>query len=121
VLLSKLHQLLPALSGGVWIHVHESFESLSANLLWNFLPFSGKIPYFTTPPMREVSEHAEFGAIVSDWSKEFDVDAVFKDEATAVIAGLPTLADSSHVQMTSSAPLTMDVDDSLVQFSNQMS
>ncbi|KAG0569973.1 hypothetical protein KC19_6G129400 [Ceratodon purpureus] len=81
---------------------------------WN----EGKIPYFTTPPLREVSEHTEFGAIVSEWGKEFDVDAVFKDEANAVIAGLPSLADSSHVQMNSSAPLTMDVDESLVQFSN---
>ncbi|KAG0569975.1 hypothetical protein KC19_6G129400 [Ceratodon purpureus] len=76
---------------------------------WN----EGKIPYFTTPPLREVSEHTEFGAIVSEWGKEFDVDAVFKDEANAVIAGLPSLADSSHVQMNSSAPLTMDVDESL--------
>lgn len=65
--------------------------------------------------MREVSEHAEFGAIVSDWGKEFDVEAVFQNEASAVIAGLPSLTDTSYVQMSSSAPLTMDVDDSLVQ------
>lgn len=77
---------------------------------WN----EGKIPYFTTPPVREVSEHAEFGTIVSDWGKEFDVEAVFQNEASAVIAGLPSIADSSHVQMSSSAPLNMDVDDSLI-------
>ena len=70
--------------------------------------------------MREVSEHAEFGTIVSEWGKEFDVETVFKDEATAVIAGLPSIADASHVQMSSGAPLTMDVDDSLVQSSNLM-
>lgn len=53
---------------------------------------------------------------MSDWGKEFDVEAVFQNEASAVIAGLPSIADSSHVQMSSSAPLNMDVDDSLVLF-----
>lgn len=76
--------------------------------------FSGKIPYFTTPPVREVSEHAEFGAIVSEWGKEFDVEAVFQNETTAVIAGLPSMADTSHVQMASTAPLAMDTNISMV-------
>jgi len=75
---------------------------------WN----EGKVPYFTTPPAREISEHAE-STIVSDWGKEFDVEAVFQNEASAVIAGLPSLVDTLHVEMPTSAPLTMDVDDSL--------
>lgn len=78
------------------------------------------MPYFTTPPAREISEHAE-STIVSDWGKEFDVEAVFQNEASAVIAGLPSLLDTLHVEMPTSAPLTMDVDDSLVQSLDSLS
>ncbi|CAM6009160.1 unnamed protein product [Sphagnum balticum] len=72
---------------------------------WN----EGKIPYFTTPPAREVSEHAE-SSIVATWGKEFDVEDVFKNEESTVIAGLPSLVDTLHVEMPSTAPLTMDID-----------
>jgi hypothetical protein len=70
---------------------------------------TGKIPYFTTPPAREVSEHAE-SSIVATWGKEFDVEDVFKNEESTVIAGLPSLVDTLHVEMPSTAPLTMDID-----------
>jgi nuclear GTP-binding protein len=70
---------------------------------------TGKIPYFTTPPAREVSEHAE-SSIVATWGKEFDVEDVFKNEESTVIAGLPCLVDTLHVEMPSTAPLTMDID-----------
>lgn len=75
--------------------------------------------YFTIPPVREVSEHAE-STIVSDWGREFDVEAVFKNEESAVIAGLPSMVDTLHVEMPSSAPLTMDVDDSLVDITHNL-
>lgn len=90
----------------------EAFCYLASKRVKHFC--SGKIPYFTTPPVREVSEHAEFGAIVTEWGKEFDVEEVFQNETTAVIAGLPSMADTSHVQMPSTAPLAMDTNISMV-------
>ena len=47
---------------------------------------------------------------MSDWGKEFDVEEVFKNEESAVIAGLPSLADGNFSELPSSAPPLMDVD-----------
>lgn len=57
---------------------------------WN----DGKIPYFTSPPAREVTG-LEGAAIVSGWSAEFNADEVFANERSAVIAHLPSMDDDS--------------------------
>ena len=58
---------------------------------------TGKIPYFTTPPERTGAEYAQ-AAIVNTWAKDFDAAAVFANEETAVVAGLPTMEDSMFIQ-----------------------
>lgn len=75
---------------------------------------SGKISFYTTPPVREVSKPSE-----SDWAKEFDVEKVFKKEASAVLAGLRPLVETDHVEVPSTSPLTVDFD-SMVRFFDSM-
>ena len=53
---------------------------------WN----TGAIPFYTEPPPRAHAEH-EAAEVVAGWGAAFDADAVFRHEATAVIAGLPGL------------------------------
>eukprot|EP00850_Spirogloea_muscicola_P021497 SM000251S08828 [mRNA] locus=s251:150151:154004:- [translate_table: standard] len=74
---------------------------------WN----EGKVPYFTLPPVREsdAGEHAS-AEIVATWSKEFDIDSMFRDEESALIAGLPCVNASTFSQLPASAPLAMDLD-----------
>lgn len=59
---------------------------------WN----NGKIPYYTNPPRRGDGKH-ESAAVVSAWGQEFDADAVFAAERSAVIAGLPSLDEGLFV------------------------
>ncbi|MEW5304726.1 MAG: hypothetical protein WDW36_007318 [Sanguina aurantia] len=54
---------------------------------WN----DGRIPYYTTPPTRSTEFNSS--AIVATYAKEFDADEVFANEASAVIAHLPSLED----------------------------
>jgi nuclear GTP-binding protein len=56
---------------------------------WN----DGHIPYYTLPPARST----EFASaeVVSAWARDFDADAVFADERSAVIAHLPSLDDEA--------------------------
>eukprot|EP00850_Spirogloea_muscicola_P000230 SM000001S04632 [mRNA] locus=s1:1290139:1294013:- [translate_table: standard] len=74
---------------------------------WN----EGKVPYFTLPPVREsdAGEHAS-AEIVATWSKEFDMDSMFRDEEFLLIAGLPSVDASTFSQLPASAPLAMDLD-----------
>lgn len=67
---------------------------------------SGAIPYYTLPPTRapDAPVAAPAGkaaagagdAIVSDWSREFDAEAVFAHEQSAVIEGLPTAQEAAR-------------------------
>ncbi|KAK3260029.1 hypothetical protein CYMTET_31000 [Cymbomonas tetramitiformis] len=59
---------------------------------WN----SGKIPYYTNPPVR-ANEFAGEAAIVSSWGPEFNAHEVFKNEASAVIGGLPSMNDEGSM------------------------
>ncbi|KAJ7537232.1 hypothetical protein O6H91_12G104000 [Diphasiastrum complanatum] len=81
---------------------------------WN----EGKIPHYSLPPIREASQCSE-AAIVADWGKEFVVDEVYKDEQSAVIAGLSSLLDGSHTEIPSGAPMTLDMETSLVSEGEQ--
>ena len=57
---------------------------------WN----DGRIPYFTRPTQR-ITEIEGTAAVVTDWGVDFDAEAAFAAEATAVVAGLPSLEDSA--------------------------
>lgn len=59
---------------------------------WN----DGRIPFFTRPPQRGNQEHEE-AAVVASWAADFDADKVFANEASAVIAQLPSMEDAAGV------------------------
>lgn len=59
---------------------------------WN----DGRIPYYTTPPTRGNTEF-DAAEVVGGWSKEFDAEAVFAAERSAVIAHLPSSEDRGAV------------------------
>eukprot|EP00249_Psilotum_nudum_P013802 c24521_g1_i1 orf=382-2205(-) len=67
----------------------------------------GKIPYYTMPTVRSADLQLE-SAIVSEWGREFDIDEIYNNEQTTVIADLPSLIESSHVEMPGNAPALMD-------------
>jgi len=56
---------------------------------WN----DGRIPYYTTPPSRGNKEF-EAAEVVGGWAAEFDAEAVFAAERSAVIAHLPSAEDA---------------------------
>eukprot|EP01024_Parvocaulis_polyphysoides_P008549 TRINITY_DN12541_c0_g1_i2.p1 TRINITY_DN12541_c0_g1~~TRINITY_DN12541_c0_g1_i2.p1 ORF type:complete len:580 (-),score=92.77 TRINITY_DN12541_c0_g1_i2:322-2061(-) len=64
---------------------------------WN----DGKLPYYTLPPKRSQPQNTK---IVSSWSADFDVDSVYAQEKSTVIAGLPSMEDAEQqfVQITAS-------------------
>lgn len=59
--------------------------------------FLGKIFYFIIFFVWEVSEYVEFGIIVLDWGKEFDVEVVFQNEVFVVIVGFFFIVDFLYV------------------------
>eukprot|EP01023_Acetabularia_acetabulum_P068243 TRINITY_DN9626_c0_g1_i2.p1 TRINITY_DN9626_c0_g1~~TRINITY_DN9626_c0_g1_i2.p1 ORF type:complete len:520 (-),score=109.44 TRINITY_DN9626_c0_g1_i2:269-1615(-) len=63
---------------------------------WN----DGKLPFYTLPPKRALPSNTQ---IVSNWSADFDVDSVYAQEKSTVIAGLPTM-DESEQQFVEIAP-----------------
>ncbi|CAA7410501.1 unnamed protein product [Spirodela intermedia] len=67
---------------------------------WN----EGKIHYYTLPPARDnVGEVS----IVAEFSKEFDVDEVYKAESS-VIGSLALAEDFKHMEVPPGSPLTLD-------------
>eukprot|EP00793_Prasinoderma_coloniale_P005427 PRCOL_00004835-RA len=60
---------------------------------------SGTIPYYTLPPAKPADDEkkgaSEGDALVAAWGKEFDAEAVFAHEQSAVIEGLPTMAQAA--------------------------
>lgn len=68
---------------------------------WN----EGKIPYYTLPPTRE-NVNLET-AIVSEFSKEFDIDEVYKTESS-FIGSLSSVEDFRHVEVPPGNPLNFD-------------
>lgn len=68
---------------------------------WN----QGKIPYFTMPPVRDQGESE--AKIVSDFSKEFNIDEVYNSESS-YIGSLKSADDFNAVEVPSSCPLNLD-------------
>jgi nuclear GTP-binding protein len=60
---------------------------------WN----DGRIPFFTRPPSRG-NEGEESAQLMAQYAADFDADAVFSAEASAVIAGLPREQDGAYVE-----------------------
>jgi nuclear GTP-binding protein len=69
---------------------------------WN----EGKIPYYTMPPVRDQAEPSE-AKIVSEFSKEFNIDEVYNSE-TSFIGNLKSTIDLDPVEVPSSCPLNFD-------------
>lgn len=67
---------------------------------------SGKIIYYTIPPNRDQGEPAEV-KIVSEFSKEFNIDEVYKSESS-YIGSLKSVDDLNAVEVPSSRPLNLD-------------
>lgn len=63
---------------------------------WN----GGAIPYYASPPKRAAADVAD-AAVVAGWGKEFDVEAVFANETSTVIAGLPSLQEGEYAKLVS--------------------
>lgn len=84
---------------------------------WNI----GKIPYYTMPPVRDQGEPSE-AKIVSQFSKEFNIDEVYNSE-TSFIGNLKPTVELDHVEVPSSCPLifdeTMLEDDKPVELAKQ--
>ena len=70
-----------------------------------YLDVSGKIPYYTMPPVRNQGEPSE-ARIVSEFSKEFNVDEVYNSES--FIGSLKSADDFNPVEVPSSCPLNFD-------------
>ena len=70
---------------------------------WN----GGAIPYYTTPPKRAAADVAD-AAVVTNWGKEFDVEAVFANETSTVIAGLPSLQEGEYAKLVRSFGWVLD-------------
>lgn len=60
---------------------------------WN----DGHIPFFTRPPSRG-NEAFEASQVVTAYAADFDADAVFAAEASAVVASLPREEDGDFVE-----------------------
>ncbi|KAH7300426.1 hypothetical protein KP509_24G062000 [Ceratopteris richardii] len=71
---------------------------------WNL----GKIPHYCMPPTRTQHE-PEHAAIVSAFSKEFNIEDVYQDERSTVISSLPSLMESAHFELPANAPVAMDI------------
>lgn len=71
-----------------------------------YLHVSGKIPYYTMPPVRDQGEPSE-AKIVSEFSKEFNIDEVYNSESS-FIGSLKPAGDFDPVEVPSSCPLTLD-------------
>ncbi|XP_061353321.1 guanine nucleotide-binding protein-like NSN1 [Gastrolobium bilobum] len=69
---------------------------------WN----EGKIPYYTMPPVRDQGEPSEAN-IVSEFSKEFNVDEVYNSESS-FIGSLKSADDFNPVEVPSSCPPNLD-------------
>lgn len=69
---------------------------------WN----EGKIIYYTMPPNRDQGEPSEAN-IVSDFSKEFNIDEVYSSESS-YIGSLISVDNFNAVEVPSSHPLTLD-------------
>jgi len=67
---------------------------------------SGKIIYYTMPPNRDQGEPSEAN-IVSDFSKEFNIDEVYSSESS-YIGSLISVDNFNAVEVPSSHPLTLD-------------
>ncbi|KAK7290463.1 hypothetical protein RIF29_04906 [Crotalaria pallida] len=69
---------------------------------WN----EGKIPYYTMPPVRNQEEASE-AKIVSEFTKEFNIDEVYNSESS-FIGSLKSANDFNPVEVPSSCPLNLD-------------
>ncbi|KAI4356226.1 hypothetical protein L6164_000265 [Bauhinia variegata] len=69
---------------------------------WN----EGKIPYYTMPPVRNQGEPSE-ARIVSEFSKEFNIDEVYNRESS-FIGSLKAADDFNPVEVPSNGPLKFD-------------
>ncbi|KAE9617554.1 hypothetical protein Lal_00035028 [Lupinus albus] len=69
---------------------------------WN----EGKIPYYTMPPVRNQGEPSE-AKIVSEFTKEFNIDEVYNGESS-FIGSLKSSDDFNPVEIPSSCPLKLD-------------
>ncbi|TKY53580.1 Guanine nucleotide-binding protein NSN1 [Spatholobus suberectus] len=68
---------------------------------WN----EGKIPYYTMPPVRDQGEPSE-AKIVSEFSKEFNIDEVYTSESS-YIGSLKSADDFNAVEVPSSYPFNL--------------
>ncbi|GAB4820326.1 hypothetical protein N2152v2_007372 [Parachlorella kessleri] len=57
---------------------------------WN----DGRIPYYTVPPQRQTEVEGS-AALVQQWGQDFNALEVYRQQESAVIAGLPSLEDPS--------------------------
>ena len=67
---------------------------------------SGKIPYYTMPPVRNQGERTE-AKIVTEFSKEFNIDEVYNSESS-FIGSLKSAGDFNPVEVPSTCPLNLD-------------
>ena len=67
---------------------------------------SGKIPYYTMPPVRNQGELTE-AKIVTEFSKEFNIDEVYNGESS-FIGSLKSADDFNPVEVPSTCPLNLD-------------
>jgi nuclear GTP-binding protein len=70
---------------------------------WN----SGRIRYFTHPPEQDASVHVG-ASIVASWAPDFNVDQVFEQGDSAVIAELGSETTSRYVAISGSNPAKAD-------------
>ena len=75
--------------------------------------FSGKIPHYSLPPARCQDEDVNI-AILSQFSKEFNVDDIYQNESRTLIARLPSLVESIHVELPANIPVSMETHQKLV-------
>lgn len=68
-----------------------------------YLYVSGKIPYYTMPPIRDEGELSE-AKIVTKFAKEFNIDEVYNSESS-FIGSLKSADDFNPVEVPSSGPL----------------
>lgn len=67
---------------------------------------SGKIPYYSLPPIRNQGENLE-SAIVSELGKEFNVDDIYQEESS-FLGSLVSVDDYHHVEVPPSSPVNLD-------------
>ena len=66
---------------------------------WNV----GKIPFFTSPPERKGKEHEDV-KVVHNWGRDFDVDAIYKDEELSLIAQLESMGTAGSTAWIEAKP-----------------